>query len=531
MGARRDRAGRAGRALAAVGRFTWRGDPRPPFVLLVTLAGGRVARPVDVTSLDARAILTVTVEATITEDVIVAAGAAPSIDTTPGAAMTMLSARDVALRGPASLVQSLEAVPGVHQVSEGQSAVPAVRGLARGRTLMLLDGSRVTAERRVGSSASFLDPSVVEGVDVARGPGSVAYGSDAFGGVISVRTKRPSLERPDVGAFDLMRVSGFVGASSQRTDQNRLPTSATPREIARADIAATDFQVRAMAETRLGATSVELGLDLNGRRGLEARDIALRYDLDDMLVDEVATLSIASARRTDTGLFVQASRPVGGETTVTVGLRVDHVRSVNEGGYFGDRSVTHGAAAGFGAVTFRPTARTTLTAQLSRGFRDPTLSDRFYRGPTGRGFITGNPELNPETSIQTASAASSSASNWTPTPSSFAIAAGRGSAASSSRRRPTSGTASGSRRSRRSAAGSRWTTTPRSTTSRRTRRDSRCGGPSRSGSRCSAAPPGTPPTTVPGRARSPHRGTPTSTWAGAGSRPIASRCAVRCATC
>jgi outer membrane receptor protein involved in Fe transport len=276
MGARRDRAGRAGRALAAVGRFTWRGDPRPPFVLLVTLAGGRVARPVDVTSLDARAILTVTVEATITEDVIVAAGAAPSIDTTPGAAMTMLSARDVALRGPASLVQSLEAVPGVHQVSEGQSAVPAVRGLARGRTLMLLDGSRVTAERRVGSSASFLDPSVVEGVDVARGPGSVAYGSDAFGGVISVRTKRPSLERPDVGAFDLMRVSGFVGASSQRTDQDRLPTSATPREIARADIAATDFQVRAMAETRLGATSVELGLDLNGRRGLEARDIALR---------------------------------------------------------------------------------------------------------------------------------------------------------------------------------------------------------------------------------------------------------------
>ena len=28
------------------------------------------------------------------------------------------------------------------------------------------------------------------------------------------------------------------------------------------------------------------------------------------------------------------------------------------------------------------------------------LSDRYYRGPTGRGFITGNPDLAPETSVQ-----------------------------------------------------------------------------------------------------------------------------------
>jgi outer membrane receptor protein involved in Fe transport len=28
------------------------------------------------------------------------------------------------------------------------------------------------------------------------------------------------------------------------------------------------------------------------------------------------------------------------------------------------------------------------------------LSDRYYRGPTGRGFITGNPDLEPETSLQ-----------------------------------------------------------------------------------------------------------------------------------
>ena len=39
-------------------------------------------------------------------------------------------------------------------------------------------------------------------------------------------------------------------------------------------------------------------------------------------------------------------------------------------------------------------------AQVARGFRDPVLSDRYYRGPTARGFITGNPDLDPETSLQ-----------------------------------------------------------------------------------------------------------------------------------
>jgi outer membrane receptor protein involved in Fe transport len=37
---------------------------------------------------------------------------------------------------------------------------------------------------------------------------------------------------------------------------------------------------------------------------------------------------------------------------------------------------------------------------VSSGFRDPTVSDRYYRGPTGRGFVTGNPDLEPERSLQ-----------------------------------------------------------------------------------------------------------------------------------
>jgi iron complex outermembrane receptor protein len=82
------------------------------------------------------------------------------------------------------------------------------------------------------------------------------------------------------------------------------------------------------------------------------------------------------------------------------GLRTQAVRNTNAGGFFGSRSVANGALAGSGALTVVPFDSMTLTAQVARGFRDPTLSDRFYRGPVGRGFVEGNPTLEPETSVQ-----------------------------------------------------------------------------------------------------------------------------------
>jgi outer membrane receptor protein involved in Fe transport len=495
----------------ADGRLTWKPDPKPPFVLLIVLPGGRVAKPVQIDKLEA--ILTVIVEAAVAEEVTVAAGVAASIEATPAAGMTMLSARELQLRGPANLMQAIENVPGVSQVSEGQAAVPAVRGLARGRTLLLVDGSRVTSERRVGPSATFLDPSVAEGIDIARGPGSVAYGSDALGGVISVRTRRPSytglqasgaltvgagvpdrrgdgsvskglgvggilfaahargasdysgpsedvlnsgwsdygflargerlfasglftaswqsdfgrdIERPrnnsnqvrfyypfddshrfntsfarsEVAGFDTLHISGFFGTGEQRTDQDRIPTATRARDIVRADIESKDVQFRLTGDKRFERATVEVGADLNGRYGLEAHDILIQYNLAGDVVSNTDNLSIDSARRIGTGIFAQVEAPLGALASVKGGIRGDYVSNTNEGGYFGDRSVSNGAAAGFAAFTTGPFKKFVFFGQISRGFRDPTLSDRFFRGPSGRGFITGNPDLEPETSLQ-----------------------------------------------------------------------------------------------------------------------------------
>ena len=198
--------GRTGSARTDMdGRFTWIPDPAPPFEVLVIAPGGVYMKPVLVGNFG-DGVIELTVEPLVNEHVTVS-GSAGSIETTPAAGTATLTASEIQTRVPANLVQALENVAGVNQVSEGQAAVPAVRGLARGRTLILLDGARVSSERRVGPSATYLDPDVIEGVEVARGPGSVAYGSDAFGGVISVRTRSVAPQTPFRARF-----SGTFGA-------------------------------------------------------------------------------------------------------------------------------------------------------------------------------------------------------------------------------------------------------------------------------------------------------------------------------
>ena len=506
--------GRTGEAVTDDdGRFEWKPDPPPPFEILVIDAGGTYARPVLIDALDAERELVVTITPLVNESVTVS-GSAPSIESTPAAGTTTISGRDVAVRQPSNLMQALENVAGVNQVSEGQAAVPAIRGLARGRTLILIDGARVSSERRVGPSATFMDPAVVESVEVSRGPGSVAYGSDAFGGVIAVKTRRVvpgspfsasfsgtigtgipekrgtieitkglgrggvllaahtrdtddwdsaidevfnsgyndhgflarieheagpgtfsagwqsdfgrDIERPrnnsrtvrffypyedshrltmgyealNLAGFQRLSFTGFAGAFEQRTDQDRFATATAGRTIERADISAKDFHVRGMGERLFGKARMEVGVDVNGRYGLNAIDDLITHNLAGDVVSTRPNVSVDSASRTDTGVFASVDAAVTPLVSVGAGVRGDYVTTKNSGGFFGDRSTGNGAGSGFASVTLGSNVGFSVTAQAARGFRDPVLSDRYYRGPTGRGFIEGNPNLDPETSTQ-----------------------------------------------------------------------------------------------------------------------------------
>jgi len=495
------------------GRFQWPLAPLPPIDVIVVLRDGRVARPIRLTALEDTQQLTLTIDATISQAVTVL-GVAPTIDASPAASTTLLTSRYLDLRRSQTLGQAIDVIPGVSTIAEGQSAVPAIRGMARGRTLILVDGGRASAERRAGANASFLDPAMVQSIEVSRGPASVAYGSDAFGGVIAARTRGPELAKPvrvrfagtvasgvpersgdlelskgygsggilvgvrardfddydspsgvvtnsawrdqgvrvrwaqvrgeglvsvgwqsdfgrslgrprsdsdvilasspfedshrltasyerrSLGAFRNLRVDALAGALRQRNEQDRLPIATRPRSVERADVTSRDLQLRVSGERAVGPARLQIGADVQGRYGLEALDTTLGYNLAGAVVSETATVSIDSAHRTAGALFAETHMQLARPLRVTGGIRVDVVGYTNTAGFFGDRSAAHAAPAGLFAATLTPTERVTVTAQVARGFRDPMLSDRFYRGPVGRGFIEGNPDLKPEKSLQ-----------------------------------------------------------------------------------------------------------------------------------
>lgn len=95
---------------------------------------------------------------------------------------------------PNRLSEVFYSVPGVSFQERGDdpSTVINVRGLQDfGRVAVVVDGARQNYQR-TGHNANgsfFLDPELVGGVDIVRGPTANIYGSGAIGGLVSFRTK------------------------------------------------------------------------------------------------------------------------------------------------------------------------------------------------------------------------------------------------------------------------------------------------------------------------------------------------------
>ncbi len=73
--------------------------------------------------------------------------------------------------------------------------LPVVRGLSGNRVLLLVDGQRLNNSREAvnfgGVQPSLVDIGEIEEIEVLRGPASVLYGTDALGGIVNIRTRRP----------------------------------------------------------------------------------------------------------------------------------------------------------------------------------------------------------------------------------------------------------------------------------------------------------------------------------------------------
>ena len=106
------------------------------------------------------------------------------------------------------------------QKSQQGGSSPVIRGFEASRVLLIVDGVRLNnAVYRAGHLQNIItvDQNMLERVEVLYGPASTIYGSDALGGVIHFRTKRPVLAS-GVKSFKATG-TGFIRYSSANEEK------------------------------------------------------------------------------------------------------------------------------------------------------------------------------------------------------------------------------------------------------------------------------------------------------------------------
>lgn len=132
-----------------------------------------------------------------------------------------ISAKIVAFQNPQTAADLLSLSGKVYiQKSQQGGGSPMIRGFATNRLLYTVDGVRMnTAIFRGGNLQNVinLDPFATESTEVLFGPGSVIYGSDAIGGVMSFKTLTPQLSLNDKTLVTGKALTRYSSANKENT--------------------------------------------------------------------------------------------------------------------------------------------------------------------------------------------------------------------------------------------------------------------------------------------------------------------------
>ncbi len=132
-----------------------------------------------------------------------------------------INAKDIALAHPQTSADLLENTGNIYiQKSQLGGGSPMIRGFSTNRLLIAVDGVRMNnAIFRGGNLQNVIaiDPFSVQHTEVTLGAGSVVYGSDAIGGVMSFYTKKPQFSETDDLNFSANALTRFASANHEKT--------------------------------------------------------------------------------------------------------------------------------------------------------------------------------------------------------------------------------------------------------------------------------------------------------------------------
>ena len=158
-------------------------------------------------------------EPALVEEMVVTGSRIPRADLEGVAPVTVYTAEDVDRSGATSIGQLLREIPSVAggaqttQINNGGGGTMQIslRGMGAVRTLVLLNGRRVTSSVNEGASGIAVDlntipTSIIERIEVLKDGASAVYGSDAVAGVVNIITKK---------SFDGFELSTYWGDSTR----------------------------------------------------------------------------------------------------------------------------------------------------------------------------------------------------------------------------------------------------------------------------------------------------------------------------
>lgn len=136
--------------------------------------------------------------------------------------ISVIRSKDVAFYNPQTAADMLGTSGEVYiQKSQQGGGSPMIRGFATNRLLYSVDGVRMnSAIFRAGNLQNVisLDPFAIERTEVFFGPGSVVYGSDAIGGVMSFQTLTPQLSLSNKPYINASATSRYSTANNEITN-------------------------------------------------------------------------------------------------------------------------------------------------------------------------------------------------------------------------------------------------------------------------------------------------------------------------
>jgi len=192
----------------------------------------------------------------------------------------------------------------------------------------------------------------------------------------------------------------YLFPSELETKKENLREDLSLAKRALAKIKGTSFGFKLRAGKNVASRhQLNFGLDYFGRRGLKDTQQTWKFDSFGQIIATTTTTSLEKGTRDNLGFYVDDKIQFNSHFSLNIGGRIDFIRTSNLTSLGQKISREDKSFSAYLGSTWQITPRLSLLANIGRSFRFPPISELFYSGLTGRGTVFGNPELQPEKSL------------------------------------------------------------------------------------------------------------------------------------